>query len=716
MIPFLSGGGYRRPGTLFDNALSGVNYSYPRLIPFVVSQTEVYMVSIYRQLGSPFTGILSTSRPTTNFQPGTAGTVTGSHAYVYDAATLMEEADQIQFTQSIDVMTLVHPNHKPKQLLRTALDAFTLQDFDAGLSGAALRDSWPYLNQNLTGITMTASATTGTGITLTASSAYFNAGHVGALFKQDDGSGTIGCFQVTSITSSTIAVGNVIVAFGSTSARATWWESAWSNYRGWPRTVTYYKDRICFGGTSNNPDSIFFSQGNNFPVLSVAALLVSNSSGDGATTGPLGSQPFQLDILSNQLNQVQWMSPDKTLTVGTIGDEFIIDVEVPGGFGADNVSATPQGHSGSSYHPAVRCGVELMFAQQSNDTLTSLTYNLIQNAYSVEKIKVYFDDFPQPGPATNIPRFRHFYWDETRTTLWCLDTAGNLFGMTHDQNLHMNAWHTHVMGGFDGVTTTSYGMLSGSVISLALLPNPLLGVNDVWLTVIRSVNGADQWHVERFIGRHVSSNSAYGANLALTGNYLVDSCVFDLNGFAQSLTETFVSSGKYVNYAHISGFMAVGTADSAQGIVTLQPSLVSQGDDANPYSVYLVKSYPPDYTTIVWNLAYGLPFTSITAPVRVEAGSQVGTAQAAIKRIHKLTLRLFKTLSAKFGPWMSQLETVTFRTGETPMNKSAELFTGDMVLDFDGDYDRDGYVVIVQDQPLPFAIAAIIAEGMTDDG
>lgn len=703
----MSGGGYRRPGTLFDSKLTG-NVTYPRLIPFVVSQTESYMLALYRQPATPFNGIVEAFRPGSNFQPSFVSTVTGGHSYVFDTSTFMEEYDQVQFTQSIDVMTLVHPNHKPKQVLRTAIDTFTVQDFDAALSGASLMNGWPYLNQNLTAVTLAPSATTGTGITLTASSAFFNAGHVGGLFKIFDGGTTIGCFQATAFTSSTVLVGNVIVTFGTTSARASWWESAWSNYRGWPRTVTFYKQRIAYGGSANNPDSIWFSQGANFPVMSVGALLVSNSAGDGATTGPLGVQPFQLDMVSNQLNEIQWMNPDKTLTAGTIGDEYIIDLEQPGGFGADNVSCTPQGHSGSSYHPAVRCGVELMFAQQSDDTLTSLTFNLIQNGYQSEKIKILFDEYPKPNP-NGFRKFRHFYWDESRTTLWCIDQAGYLFGMTHDQNLHINAWHEHRLGGFDGATTTSFGVLSGSVLSLALLPNPLLGVNDVWLTVIRSINGSDQYHIERLIGRHISSDTAYGANLGRFGNYFTDSCVFDLNKFAQSETEDFISQGKVVDYSHLEGQTVVGTADSDQGIVTITQAVVVSAQ------VPLSKPYPPDYTTIAWNLSIGLPFSSPVVPVRLEAGSQIGTAQGAIKRVHKLTMRFYKTLSAKFGPTSENLETIVFRRGDTPMNKSPDLFTGDMVKDFDGDYDRDGYVYLVQDQPLPFSIISFIAEGMTDD-
>src|SRR3990167_9668308 len=74
MIPWLSGGAYRRPGSFYEDGHTfTVDYA-PRLIPFVASQTEVYCVSFYKIIGG--NGVANVYRPTppnTSTCPTSAG-------------------------------------------------------------------------------------------------------------------------------------------------------------------------------------------------------------------------------------------------------------------------------------------------------------------------------------------------------------------------------------------------------------------------------------------------------------------------------------------------------------------------------------------------------------------------------------------------------------------------------------------------------------------
>ncbi len=753
MIPLISGGAYRRPGTLFDHAFDELTNSYPVLIPFVVSKREAYALAFYYDHDTT-SGKMAAYRATDTFQPGTAATVTGTHAY--DIADFIntdidyDEADALQYVQSVDVMWLVHPNHKPKKVRRTATDAFTLEDFDAGLSGANLRDAWPYRNQNSTAITIAPSGTSGS-ITLTASAAFFDADHVGAYIKINH-SGTYGAARITAFTSSTVVSATVIVNFGATSAVTTWWESAWSDYRGWPRTVAIFQQRLLYGGNASERDSIWASETGDFAQMSVDALIQSASQGDGATTGPLGVDPFTIVLSSQQLNEIQWMSPDKTLAVGTAGDEFILGIldptahvgGVPIGFSCGNVEATPQSHLGSSHHMAVRFGNELAFALQSDDEIRALTFNEREDSFNDEPVQLLYDEYPKAEPVYRRRKFRHYAWDQSRNTLWCVDTAGNFFGMTRNRTLGISMWHHHRFGGFDageigsdlyddqagspsgGIPTGTRvaDLCSGSVLSVAVLPNPALGVNDVWLTVKRKMNGAWQYHVERFMGKGIQVDSVASPFLAAAGAYYVDCAAYAVNCFVTGAPEDGFAEPVVVGgFDHLEGVQVVGTADRAATLALEEDSrgifklaAATPTEVAAVVQIEIAGSLPPDYETAAYNLAYGLPFFPIIEPVRPDAGSQVGTSQAAIKRHHKVTVRFHRTLSAKVGSSADLLESVVFREDDTPMDESAELFTGDKILDFEGDYDRDGLVYLTSDEPLPFAVVAVITEGMVYDG
>jgi hypothetical protein len=43
------------------------------------------------------------------------------------------------------------------------------------------------------------------------------------------------------------------------------------------------------------------------------------------------------------------------------------------------------------------------------------------------------------------------------------------------------------------------------------------------------------------------------------------------------------------------------------------------------------------------------------------------------------------------------------------------MFTGDKDIEFDGDYDTDGFIVVEQSQPLPMTLLAIYPRLQTFD-
>ncbi len=82
-----------------------------------------------------------------------------------------EQLFDIQFVQVADTMWLVHPEVPPQKLVRFADDDWSLDPIDYSLG--------PFLEYNATAIELNTSATTGTGITLTASADLFIADDIG---------------------------------------------------------------------------------------------------------------------------------------------------------------------------------------------------------------------------------------------------------------------------------------------------------------------------------------------------------------------------------------------------------------------------------------------------------------------------------------------------------------------------------------------------------
>ncbi len=95
--------------------------------------------------------------------------------------------------------------------------------------------------------------------------------------------------------------------------------------------------------------------------------------------------------------------------------------------------------------------------------------------------------------------------------------------------------------------------------------------------------------------------------------------------------------------------------------------------------------------------------------MRFESGSATGTAQGKHKRIYNIFVRLYKTVGLSIGYDEDSAELVEFRTADMDLDRAVPLFSGDKNIPFPpSDDERDGYVYIEQDNPLPCTIISLM--------
>jgi hypothetical protein len=230
-IPLVQGGLTRRPGTYFAAAVKTSTLK-TRLVPFEFSTTQAYIL----EFGDQYIRFYMN-----NGRIEVAGVPV-------EVVTPYVEADlfQLRFTQSADVLYIVHPSYKPRTLTRTSHTSWTLANF-AALDG-------PYLPTNILATTLTPSATTGT-ITITASVSVFSPTDVGRFVRIKHGT-TWGYATITVYTDTQTVTAECATAFGATTASAFWRLGLWSDTTGYPAAVTFFEDRLWFGGAPRAPQRI----------------------------------------------------------------------------------------------------------------------------------------------------------------------------------------------------------------------------------------------------------------------------------------------------------------------------------------------------------------------------------------------------------------------------------------------------------------------------
>lgn len=681
MIPIVQGGATRRPGSYFVNAVKDSSKE-TRLIPFEFNIEQAYIlefgdqyIRFYRDNGQiNVTGVSAWVTGTVyavgnlvsdsgiNYYCKTAHTAGATFAgdaanwyaltgTIYEIPTtyLESQIDDIKFVQSADVLYLVHPSHPPRRLNRFGNTNWTLTDI-------TFKDG-PYLPTNITTTTITPSATTGTGITLTASAATFASTDVGRLVRIQHTS-TWGYARITAYTSTTVVTADVVNTFGATTASTAWRLGVWSATTGYPSCVMFFEDRLFFAGSTNNPQRLDGSRSGLYDDFSPSAT-------DGVVTA---SNAVAFTLNASDVNVIRWMVDDeKGLLVGTVGGEWIVR---PSSFSEalspTNITAKRSTAFGSAKYQAVRAGRASIYIQRASRKVRELAYVYEVDGFRSPDMTIMAEHISKGG-------LRHFdYQQEPWGIVWFIRADGQLVAMTYERDQEVIGFHRHVMGG-------RFGSGHAQAVSVAVIPNPQGTADHVWLIVKRTINGNTVKYIEYLTDRFDDSTT--------------DTAFFVDCGLTYDGAPTPTISG----LDHLEGQTVQILADGA----THPDRVVNSGQ------ITLVR--PASMVNV------GLAYESDIETLNIESGAADGTAQGKTKRIHNVTVRLYKTLGMQYGPNANKLDVKTFRTSADPTNGPPALFTGDIFINWNSGYETEGVMYFRQSQPLPFTILGIFPQLVTQD-
>ena len=708
MIVYPHGSAARRPGTTFVAEVK-TSSAFTRLIPFEFSTTQTYIlefgddyIRFYKDSGA----ILEANKTITAITKANPGVVTATaHGFsngdtvvisgvvgmtqvngkrfkvasvatdtfalqdidgnnvnttsyttyvsggvanrVYTLATTYETADlaELKFAQSADVMYICHPDYVPKKLSRTGHTSWTITDVEF--------TNGPYLDDNITAVTLSSSAhTVGTARDLTASAATFVSTDVGRLVRFREGYG-----KITAFTSTTAVTWTIIKDTNSGSASTDWALGAWSDTTGYPSCVSFFEQRLVFAGTTDQPQTLFFSKSGDYENM------------DENRGGTIADDDAIIyTIASNQVNAIRFLSSTRTLIVGTVGGEF----SVSGGGTDDPVTPTnilikKQSNHGCANIDAIPVGNVTLFLQRAKRKIRELAYNFDVDGYVAPDMTILAEHISESGIKSMS------YQQEPNQLIWCVREDGRLVCLTYQREQQVVAWHQHIFG---GAFSTGIAVCE----SIATIPTDDKEYQS-WVIVKRTINGVTRRYVEYL------NEFDFDEDDNTEFNFL-DSQL------AYSGSATTTISG----LDHLEGQVVSVLADGS----THPDRTVTNG------SITLARSST--------KVKVGLSYTSILQTMRLDAGSQNGTSQAKTKRIFNVSIRLYESIGVEVGPNLSNMEEIPFRSSANPMDQAIPVFTGDKEVEFRGNYETDGFIFVRQTQPLPLTVLSLYPELITNDG
>ena len=192
----------------FDTTVDTSKTQQHRIIPYIFSDDERYIISLENLKIRVF-------RVDTSFNVTLATTLTQDSSNAALPFT-HDNIHEVTYAQSGDTMFIAHQTFMVRKLVRTGLTSFAVETYTFDQNSANTIVHQPYFSFQTPGVTLDPSATSGSGVTFTTSSAYWDttgsqsggdypdSKHVGINFRYNDSE-----FQITSVQSATQATGTV---------------------------------------------------------------------------------------------------------------------------------------------------------------------------------------------------------------------------------------------------------------------------------------------------------------------------------------------------------------------------------------------------------------------------------------------------------------------------------------------------------------------------
>jgi hypothetical protein len=677
-------GGARRRDGLRWVASTKDHAKKARVVPFIFSETDAYMLEVGDQYIHFFKDGAQLGAP-------------------YEIATTITEAMlfEIDFVQGADTMILTHQDIEVARLRRFADTNWV---FDA-----APFDPMPFdeIGHSFSATLTLSAATVGIGRTVTASSGIFLSGDVGRQIVYEGG-----VLLITAFTDASHVTGEITSAFGSvnvpadvwtldgspqetvtpsakdpvegavtlTSAPLDAWRAAdvgkhvringgivkvtgftdaknvtgtikqvllattaapkgawsleadiWSAGNGYPRAVTLYQQRLCLGGSRAYPQTLWGSSiGAYFDFF----------------LGSADADAFGYTLASDQINPIMHMCSGKVLIPLTYGGEFTVKGGIEKPITPTNVQVENQAAYGSMNIRPVRANKDFLYVDQTNTQLLAFVYDASDEDYDAADLTLFAEHVSDEGFVDLS------YQRKKDPIVYAPREDGQCPTCTYSAKHEVVAWARQVTDGvIESVATIPYGKQ-----------------HQTWCVVRRTINGATVRYIERFdpdvlVDSAVTGTSGPGTATITGGDHL------------EGKEVDCVADGRYMGRFTITG-----------GEFTLP--------------------------RIAFAWSYGLPYEHTIDPLTPEVQVGDGTVQGNAMSQHEVVLDFLESYHAE----VNGDEVIFRKLGPLLLDQPLTPFTGKKRVGDLGWQLGEMPCRITSAIPLPFHLRAIIRKWSTNSG
>lgn len=268
-------------------------------------------------------------------------------------------------------------------------------------------------------------------------------------------------------------------------------KEAWNANAGYPSCGTFFEDRLCAGGSTEYPQSVWGSQTGDY---------------ENFAPGVDDADGFNFTLSSRHVNKIMWLEPREKFIIGTNSGEWKLgpsDTQTP--LTPLNVVAKRQTTCGSADIPPITVGQQTVFVQRAGLKLMEFFYQFEKDGFETTDLTRLAEHITASGVKEIV------YQQEPLSIFWMCLEDGSLIGMTYLRAEEVIGWHKHPTDGL--------------VESLATIPGD--GYDEVWAIVKRTINGTDKRFVEMIEKACNDDEDTYITNNGLNAFYVDCGLTYD---------------------------------------------------------------------------------------------------------------------------------------------------------------------------------------------
>lgn len=405
-----------------------------------------------------------------------------------------------------------------------------------------------------------------------------------------------GVVKLTEITSDSTAKAHVEKELGSTDMTTNFLWGAWSEEFGYPQTLCFFQDRLCFGGTKKQPYMVWMSRTGDYGNFSV-------EKASGTVTD---DSAVALAFVSRKQFKILHLIVSTDLIVLTAGNEWTVS-------GSDTVTpskAVPkmQTTRGCSTVEPLMIGGRIVFVQGRGSTVRDMAYSYETDSYGGNDLTLLAKHIIE-----NVQIVDSAYKQEPDSTIYFVRSDGTMACLSYIMEQKVYAWSTiETQGKIEAVAAVQEG-----------------DEDIIYLVVKREINGVTVRNIEYLAKNPAKSNNP--------DDYIMLDNAIEYSTAEKSSGETEIDAAELAGEKVTvigDGRMYSGLTVSQDGTVTLPAA--------------------------VQHAFIGLPYRSIVELPNVEIKTGDGTMQGRKKQISNCILRLSNSLGGMVGPDINTMDLMNF--------------------------------------------------------